>query len=276
MATLKDKKAKKDVIDIVELMPVREATIEVIVIGTQPLIYNAVSEKARRELLLPRGNKLNATARATKLKHDPEAEYRDSVYRWATDEAPTRLRLPATSFKAAICAAALRTPGIFKTEIGQQVWVRGEDHFDRESVAIYGRPQIRSDVVRMADAKRTPDIRTRACLREWCCKLQVSFAAPFLTQAVVVNLLQTAGMLAGVGDFRQEKGKGSYGLFSTHSPMEKQAQALFHRIASGGHRLIQDEALLNPEEYDEDTRALLEWFKGEIQRRGRSDMLRDA
>src|SRR5829696_6135500 len=79
--------------------------------GTTPLIQEAVSDKARRELLFPRG-RLNAAAKATTLKHSPREEYVAGMYR--VRSGPTLLAMPATSFKDAIRTAALDLTGVSK------------------------------------------------------------------------------------------------------------------------------------------------------------------
>jgi len=48
--------------------------------GKTPIIFNAMSAKAKHDLLLPKGRK-TAAEKAQTLKHDPEEEYRNSVYR---------------------------------------------------------------------------------------------------------------------------------------------------------------------------------------------------
>ena len=63
------------------------------VLGTSPLITNPLSEKARRELLLPKRKK-NTTEKQTTAKHDPIAEFRGSVY--PMQDGPTLLGLPST------------------------------------------------------------------------------------------------------------------------------------------------------------------------------------
>ena len=127
-------------------------------VGITPLIMNAMPEKARQELLLPR-RKLNNAERAGTLKHNPTEEFVNSTYRWREDK-ETRLYIPSPAFKGAIRNAALRLPGSTKTEIGQLVWVNSF------GVNVYGVPQLRMDMVRQAGINKTPDVRTRACLGE--------------------------------------------------------------------------------------------------------------
>ena len=68
-------------------------------------------------------------------------------------------------------------------------------------------------ITRSADKNRTPDVRTRAILPEWACKLRIAYTKPILREQAIFNLLAAAGLQSGVGDWRQEKGSGSYGAF---------------------------------------------------------------
>jgi hypothetical protein len=242
----------------IAVVPISQGQVTFAVVGTMPLIFNRMAEKAKRELLLPRGRKSTAE-KATSLKHDPIREYRDSVYRHKNDEAPTRLKVPAPAFKGVMTTAALRLPGAKKTEIGQLTWVMGE-HVD-----LFGVPKLRMDVVRSADMNKTPDIRTRACVSRWACMVTVNFIQPNLTARTIANLMAGGGLVSGVGDFRQEKGKGSYGQFRLADPDDAELQ----EIMQSGARQQQDEALEHFLCYDEDTQELLDWYQEEIGNRGR-------
>lgn len=223
--------------------------------GLTPFIFNAMSEKVKRELLLPRGKK-TAADKAQNLKHNPTQEYRDSVYR-RPGSGPTRLIFPATAFKRAMSCAALEIPGAKKAQINRLIWVDGE------TVDMYGVPKLLISVVRSADMNRTPDIRTRAILAEWCCQLTLKFVKPTMTETAVARLLETAGLVIAVGDFRQEKGAGNYGQFSICEESD-----VADIIKTGGIK-VQDSALETPEAYDIESRELLKWSEEERVRRGK-------
>jgi len=61
------------------LVRVSPESVTVWLIGRTPLIHNRLAEKARRELLLPRG-RLTAADKAGNLKHDPLNEFRSSIH----------------------------------------------------------------------------------------------------------------------------------------------------------------------------------------------------
>jgi hypothetical protein len=244
--------------EINEVSRFEKGTIDVVIIGTSPLIYNRMSEKARRELLLPKGRK-TTIEKATTLKHDPMTEYRESVYRFLTAGQPTLLYHMASAFKGAMATAALDIPGAKKAQIGRLVWIEG-DH-----IPILGTPQLFMSIVRSADMNRTPDVRTRAILPTWGCLLSVSFVKGLINANSIVNLLSAGGMTVGVGDYRPEKGKGNYGQFELTGTDDPRWVAL----QSQGYA-AQAAALENPATYDQETQTLLSWYGDEVDVRQKS------
>lgn len=241
---------------VVEIVEIEMVSMQFYILGKTPLIMNRLSEKVWQELTAPAPKK-NRAEKETTLKHDPIGEYRSSVYRGRDDHAPTRLQLPSNSFKKAIAAAALRLPGATKTEIGQLTGIEGIN------VRIFGKPQLFAHPVRQAGMNRAPDIRFRAILPEWCCILTVEFVKSLIGEKQVTNLLGAAGMIMGVGDWRPEKGSGSYGKFACVGEND----ATFHAIMKRGGLKAQDEGLAHPVAFDEQTEELLAWFDAEMDRR---------
>jgi hypothetical protein len=74
MATKPAEKASE-----IQILELRTGTLDVCILGTSPLICNRVSQKAKWELLAPKGRK-TAADRVASLKHDPLQEFRDSPY----------------------------------------------------------------------------------------------------------------------------------------------------------------------------------------------------
>jgi len=250
-------KAKVEQPSEIQILKVDRETMDFHILGTSPYICNRMSEKVKRELLAPKGRK-TAVEKASSMKHDPYAEYRDSPYIIKDEGAPTLLAMLPTAFKAAMGTAALRTPGVKKTEIEQLVSVK----WDMQP--LYGIPKLKMDVTRSADMNHTPDVRTRACLGEWAAYLSVTFTRPILRATAIANLLAAAGFISGVGDWRQEKGSGSFGCFELVGP----DNADFKRIVAAGGRAVQQDAMDNPVCFDDETSELLAWFDVEIKRRG--------
>lgn len=247
---------KKDQTEI-SVMEVSQQKVDYCVLGTTPIILNRMSEKAKNELLFPKGRKTSAE-KARSLKHNPFQEFKDSPYRLPNDDAPTLIAHLATAFKKAIAGTALDIPGATKAQISRLMWVEGE------KIPVYGIPKLFMSVTRSADMNKTPDVRTRAIVPEWACRLTVTFATPMLKEQVVSNLLAAAGQIQGVGDWRPEKGSGTFGQFS----LVDESNADFQRIITEGGRQQQIAAMEACEPYDIDTEDLLSWFIKEADSRG--------
>jgi hypothetical protein len=234
--------------------------IDFTLIGTSPIILNRLSEKAKRELLFPSGRKTTGD-KMSRLKHDPIDEYRASIYTDGNPAAPTHLMFPVTAFKDAMRSVAVDLPGSSsKAQIGRLLYV------EQEYAPLWGKPTLRMDAVRQADMRRTPDIRTRACIREWVTVITVTFTTPILSHQAVANLVANAGAIQGVGDWRPEKGSGSYGRWTIANGGIDDPEV--QRIVEQGGRSAQMLAMETPTMYDHETAELYEWFEEEATARG--------
>jgi hypothetical protein len=258
------------VLEAIEVEPLRVGSLTVWLKGRTPLICNRMAGKAMRELLFPKGRKTTAEKQQL-LKHDPVSEWRNSMtLRMRTltmrtgNDGPTRLLFPAPAVKGAMCTAALETKGTNKTQIGRLVWVK--DY----SLDLYGVPKLFMAVVRSADMNRTPDVRTRAMLEEWCLPVTIQYVKPQMSEKAIMQLLSNGGIIVGIGDFRQEKGKGNFGQFEVVT--EADCKSI---IASGG-RKQQDAAIKNPACVDEESEELLGWFQAEVENRGKGELIESA
>jgi len=248
---------KKDELEQVQIVELKRARIVYHVVGETPLLMNSMSVKAQRELLLPRGRK-TAVEKQGSLKHEPLHEFRDSIYR-ARRGSDTVLALLNTQFKAALCTAALDIPGAKKAQIGRLTSIEGG-----ERLPLYGVPQIFCSVVRSADINKTPDIRTRCIVPRWACTVEVTYTVPVLNATVISSLFATAGYTMGVGDWRPQKGSGTFGRWRIVEPDDKEYLDI---IKTGGAE-AQQAALDDPAPYDDETEELLGWYDVEVKRRG--------
>lgn len=229
------------------------------VVGTTPIIYNTMSEKARMDLLFPPDKKEKDRRKAMGiLKHDPMTEYRGSIYRFRGDDHPTRILFPAGGAKASIMSAATDLPDVAKAQIGRLLKVVETD------IPVWGVPELLMSVVKQSGMNGAPDIRTRAILREWCAEFSVSYTVPNLTKGSVANLLAAAGTIVGWGDYRPQKGKGNFGQYRLTTSAR---DAEFNRIQKHQGREAQDAALLNPAFFDMESEELFRWFIKETTRR---------
>ena len=241
----------------VSILEVTRGQMDFCILGTSPLIMNRMSQKVWFELLAPKGKK-TAADKAANVKHDPVREFRDSPYTMPDKDAPALLAVMTTAFKRAMATAAMDLPGASKTQIGRLIYMPGEYQ------PVFGIPRLFMSVTRSSDIKRTPDVRTRAILPEWACRISVTFTKPLLKEQAIANLLAAAGMSSGIGDWRQEKGSGSFGAFKIVAENDPD----FVRICKKQGRAAQQEALDFPEAYNEETAQMLSWFSVEMKKRG--------
>jgi len=224
------------------------------IIGTTPLLQNRMSNKVKQGLLV--GSKKKTMAERAEIKHHPLQEMLDATE--LEETGPTAIGIRTVAIKAAMCTAALETGGIKKTQAQRLLFMPGE------TAPVWGIPQLRMDVVRSADINRTPDVRSRPILAKWCSEFDIRFASPQLSQTDVVSLLFNAGMLVGVGDGRQEKGKFSFGSFRV---VTDEDDPEWDEIVASGGRDAQLAALNEPECYNQETADLLAYYEGEVDRR---------
>jgi hypothetical protein len=242
------------------IIEVSEASLELYLVGRTPLIINRMAEKAKQELLMPKGKK-TAADKASNLKHDPIAEYRSSAYTIIDEKAATYIGMPAAAPKRAIASAALDIPGAKKSQIGRLVYVKGE------ILGVYGTPKMFMSITRSADMAKTPDVRTRCIVDEWALRMTVSFVVPIVKPQMVLRLINAAGIYIGIGDWRPEKGAGNYGQFRPVALAEAKNDEQLQRILKAG-RSAQKHALQNPEFYNAETEELFSWFASESKVRG--------
>lgn len=245
---------KRDTAEI-SVQPLRRASVKLRIVGSTPLFQNRMANKVKEGLLV--GSQKKGKADRAGIKHDPLAEYRSSAE--VLPGGPTALGLRVIAVKAAMATAALETPGLSKTSAQRLIFMPGD------FAPLYGTPQLRMDVVRSADINRTPDIRSRCFLPRWGAEIEIQFIVPQLSMSSVVSLLCNAGVLIGVGDYRQEKGKGAFGSFRVLGDGEDDDE--WNDLVANHGRAIQEAALANPEYADRDTTDLMEFYASEVKRR---------
>jgi hypothetical protein len=253
MQNMATKKAEAGTLHIDAL---KQGRVTLTLVGNTPFYFNAMSAKAKRSLLIGGGKK--TAAERKELKHDPEQEYRDSVYRAHSGD--TLLCFPAPGVKNAMATAALETPGVTKTSVQRLIFL------PEQRIRMWGKPYLKMDVVRSADMNKTPDVRTRAFLPRWVAEVDIAFVTPTLSAHAIVSLLSNAGVIVGIGDFRQEKGRGSYGTFSVVGEDGGEWSDYIAEIKAEG-RDVQQSAMDHPEYADQETADLMEMLEEERERR---------
>lgn len=234
----------------------KQGRVTLRLIGTTPLYFNAMSAKAKRSLLI--GGRKKTAAQKSEIKHDPEQEYRDSIY--SKRDGDTLLCFPAPGVKAAMATAALETAGVTKASVHRLIFL------PQQKIQVWGKPYLKMDVVRSADINKTPDVRTRAYLPRWVAEVDIAYVTPTLSAHSIVSLLSNAGAIVGIGDFRQEKGRGSFGTFSVAGDDLGEFKDYWNEVAQEA-RDVQQAAMDSPEMADDDTAELMEMLEEERARR---------
>lgn len=248
------KKSTKETTTI-DIMELRMGRVKACILGNTPMIMHRFSQKAWHELLLPKA-KANRAEREENLKHDPIGEFRGALYMNRNEREPAAIHVPAGSFQAALASAALDLPGASKSQIKRLTTVTSVQ------VNLFGTPRMAMHMVRSSDMARTPDVRTRPIFDEWACGVEIEFVESLIKAGQVINLLNAAGTIVGIGDWRPQKG-GSFGKFKVVDENNKD----YARIVKNQGRVAQLEAIRNPVAYDADTEELRAWFESEVKTR---------
>ena len=228
--------------DGIVIQTVQREKVTIQIVGTSGLYCHRMSAKAKHQLML--GGRKKSAAERLELKHDPIAEFHDSMHVRHGMFEGTDIVFPAMALKSAMATAALVVAGVRKTDVQRLVYI--EDEF----VPVYGVPRVRMDITRSADINKTPDVRTRAYFSEWATQITVDFVRPMLSHTAIMALLYNAGVVCGIGDFRQEKGKGSYGTFE---PTTSIPVALMDHAAQAA-------AMADPQPDNDETTELLKVY----------------
>jgi hypothetical protein len=201
----------------IELPALDLQMMEVTIIGDTPLIVHAWSQKARGEML----SKQMKTARGAKEAKDPVADFEASMYRFSDGG----YGFPSVAFKSSAVTAGTSVAGLTKITARQAFHILGEDmdiagafegSKSRVNLARLGgdKPQMREDMVRVGMG--TADLRYRAEFPKWFARILVRHNANVLSQAQILNLINTAGFAVGVGEWRPER-DGQNGMFHVAS-----------------------------------------------------------
>ena len=233
---------------VIQMMETELITVRLI--GLTGLYCHRMSAKAKRQLML--GGRKKTAAERLQLKHHPREEFVDSMHVEKGFHPHTHVKFPSMAVKAAMATAALQVEGIRKTDVQRLVYLPDE------WIPIFGIPRLRLDITRSADIAKTPDVRTRAYFAEWATEVRIRFTRPALNSQAIIALLANAGIMCGIGDYRQEKGKGNFGTF----------EYLPGDVPEGLRDVeAQWEAIANPLPQNEESAELLAEYDGEIEGR---------
>lgn len=184
-------------------------------IGSAPLIVHAFPEKARKQML----DKQMKQAKGGRDARDPYAEVEAARYIMPDG----RDGFPAVGFKSAAVTACTSLSDVTKVAARQAFRVKGipmnaggvlDNAFVRTALVplVAHPPSIREDVVRLAGASRTAEMRYRPEYGDWGVELDVVLNPQVVSIGQLASMFQAAGHGVGVGDYRPER-DGDCGTF---------------------------------------------------------------
>lgn len=179
------------------------------------LLVHRFSEKARKEMKAKHDQEPKTSRRE---KRDAYQEFLDALYIGPKGEYVVK----GSWFKEAMVTAARGIDGLKMTDLRYTfriptAWIPLEGAKPKKCKGL----SCPGDVgcwphMHVADVRvknGSPDIRYRPLFDPWRCTVPVFFNERVTDEEQLVNLLATAGMWGGVGDWRAEKGSGANGCF---------------------------------------------------------------
>ncbi|MBQ8042885.1 MAG: hypothetical protein IJ272_01885 [Clostridia bacterium] len=205
-------------VETVEMLPINIQRVVLKVVGDTPLIVHNFNEKTKRQMLEKQMKKAETPREAKNPIEDfmrslhwltemPE-EFTEEAFVKAIEEG-AKFGFPSIGLKASAVSGAYRSK-LAKDKVS----LNGAFHIDAEYIVIDGTPEIREDMVRVANGM--PDIRYRAEFKEWSALVEIKYNSAIFSLEQIVNFLNVGGFSVGIGEWRAEKG-GSYGSFHIES-----------------------------------------------------------
>lgn len=215
-------------VEVVNIEPLKIEHRQITIVGDTPLIVHAWSEKAKKEMLEKQQKKTKTSAKAIR---DPFAEFMNALY-WITPKPEedteeafanavmngAKFGFPVTAVKQAAQSTLYRL-GVIQNQMVMRgaFFIKGiGDNQLGEIITPYP-PECREDMVKIGGISKTSDLRYRPCFNEWKMILDIEYnASSDITFEQIVNGINTAGFMNGIGEWRPEK-DGPYGRFHVES-----------------------------------------------------------
>lgn len=210
----------------IEIKPIETETMKVTIEGDTSFICHAWSQKAIMEMLGKQSGEVANKRAKTKEPRKPFSEFLSGLY-WITEK-PTeeteeayeeaiangaRFGFPVTAIKQAMGSAAYRRGWIEnKMALRGGVFIAANpDGLVEVKYPKNNPPKNRLDMVKIGNGS-TSDLRYRPEFQEWSIDLEVTYDTGLFTASQVINFLNAAGFMCGIGEWRPEK-DGQFGMF---------------------------------------------------------------
>lgn len=176
--------------------------VPIVQVEDSPYLVAGWTVKAMRMMEVSMTSTAPKPPKSAREKRNPEEEFEAYKVR----NADGKECIPGLHIKCAMVNAGIRsTTGIYKPDIRAAVFVRGSlIPFEYEKCV------MRRDMVRNKSGQ--PDIRWRPEYHGWKATIPLRINTSLMTVSTAVNLLNLAGSMVGLGEWRVEKG-GEHGQF---------------------------------------------------------------
>lgn len=215
-------------VELVKIEPLKIEYRQITIVGDTPLIVHAWSEKAKKEMLEKQQKKTKTSAKAIR---DPFAEFMNACY-WITEKPEedtevafaeairngAKFGFPVTAIKQAAQSTLYRL-GVIPNQMIMRgaFFIKGVGENQLGEIITHYPPEIREDMVKIGGISKTSDLRYRPCFNDWKMVLDIEYnASSDITWEQIVNGINTAGFMNGIGEWRPEK-DGPYGRFHVES-----------------------------------------------------------
>lgn len=215
-------------VEVVNIEPLKIEHRQITIVGDTPLIVHAWSEKAKKEMLEKQQKKTKTSAKAIR---DPFAEFMNACY-WITEKPEedteeafakaiqngAKFGFPVTAIKQAAQSTLYRL-GVIPNQMIMRgaFFIKGIGENQLGEIITPYPPECREDMVKIGGISKTSDLRYRPCFNDWKMVLDIEYnASSDITWEQIVNGINTAGFMNGIGEWRPEK-DGPYGRFHVES-----------------------------------------------------------
>lgn len=207
------------------------ARIDVPIVGIEPLVVHAWSEKARKKMLAGMQKEAGTTARVAREPRNPIEDFNGAryVHREGKKEWDG---IPCVAFKSALVEACRQVEGLTMTDARRAIFVSPDGYTDYHSpnsckttiglVRIAGEPEMREDAARNDNGGT--DLRYRPQYWPWSAVLRIEYNGSKFKQDAIVNLVSIAGFWEGVCEWRPGSKKSNSGQLGRWKVDEGQAR----------------------------------------------------
>jgi len=201
------------------LAPMKLNQITFKIEGVTPLLIHSMSAPTKGGILdsmqPSKNKKIKGAPRADK---NPEQEYNNSFYELdGGDPAPKGVYVfPVLAFKTGcVTSLTFSNPKLTRPAARQMMFILPDKKYGSVTqIHTASGPRVHEVKVRIGMGKT--DLRYRPEFVSWGMELTMKFNPHHISSEQIIELLDTAGLTVGVGEWRPEKG-GSHGTFQVVS-----------------------------------------------------------